>query len=133
MALRTLVTLSLSMLLSGCEIGMLADVAAGCASRPELALLPEELPVAQVGVPYSARIEVVHASSPVSGIYVSPSQPLPDGLTLEHVRRKSHGVIRGTPLAPGVHEVLMYTSTYGTQCTGKSVERLYRLEVAAKN
>ena len=115
--------------LSGCNAIMLGNVVTGCAMRPEPVLMPEELPAARAGEPYEVRLDVINASTPISKLLVAPSQPLPDGLELLHVRPETHGVIRGVPIRPGRYEVRVYGNTFGTQCTGQDIERLYRLEV----
>lgn len=120
---------ALVMMLSGCETVMFGNVLAGCATRAEPKLMPTELPIAKAGVPYSARVDVVDASTPISKLLVAPSHPLPEGLALSHEAREKHGVIQGTPTKAGTYEVLIYGNTFGTQCTGQDMERLYTLEV----
>ncbi|WP_160083069.1 putative Ig domain-containing protein [Pseudomonas sp. 8AS] len=119
----------LVLMLSGCEVLMLGNVLVGCAARPEPKLMPMELPAARVGQPYSVRLDVVDASTPVSKLLVAPAQPLPEGLELSHETRDKHGIIQGTPSKAGTYDVLIYGNTFGTQCTGQDVERLYQLEV----
>lgn len=126
---KTLLTLCMAIPLTGCEVLMLGNVVAGCALRPNPELLPNALPAAAVGVPYSIRIDVINASTPVSTLQVAPSKPLPDGLELTHTEREKHGEIRGTPTEAGRYNVLVYGSTYGTQCAGQDVEKLYTLQV----
>lgn len=129
MRLRSFAIGGLVMMLSGCEAVMFGNVLVGCATRPDPELMPKELPIARVGTPYSIRIDVVDASTPVSKLLVAPAQPLPDGLELSHEAREKHGVIQGTPTKAGTYDVLVYGNTFGTQCTGQDVERLYKLEV----
>ncbi len=115
--------------LAGCEAGIVGNTLAGCAMQPEPMLLPESLPVAAVGEPYSVQLEVIKTSSPVHGIYVSDRSPLPEGLWIEHQDRDSYGLITGTPLKAGAYEVHMSAGTYGTQCTGRRASRVYNLVV----
>ena len=129
MRLKSFAIGGLVMLLSGCEAIMFGNVLVGCAIRPEPALMPKELPVATMGMPYSVRIDVVDASTPVSTLLIAPAHPLPEGLELSHEEREKHGVIQGTPTKAGLYDVLVYGSTFGTQCTGQDVERLYKVEV----
>lgn len=126
---KTLLTLCMAIPLTGCEVLMLANVVAGCAIRPAPELLPKELPAAVVGAPYSIRIDVINASTPTSQMLVAPGMPLPNGLELTHIEREKHGVIQGIPTKAGRYDVLVYGSTYGSQCTGQDIERLYRLDV----
>jgi hypothetical protein len=97
--------------------------------RPTPVLTPEELPAARAGEFYQIQLEVINVSAPVSKLSVAPSQPLPNGLELIHARAENQGVIQGVPARVGSYEVRVYGSTFGTQCTGQDVERLYHLEV----
>lgn len=126
---QTLLTLCMATSLAGCEVLMLGNFCGRCALRPIPELLPSELPAAAVGVPYSIRLDVINASTPVSTLQVAPSTPLPDGLQLTHTERDKHGEIRGTPTEAGRYNVLVYGSTYYTQCAGQDVEKLYTPQV----
>ncbi|MDM8350837.1 putative Ig domain-containing protein [Pseudomonas sp. sp1636] len=108
---------------------MLGNVLVGCGMQPKPVLLPESLPIAVVGQPYSVKLDVLNTSTPIHGIYVSDSFTLPEGLWVEHQDRDPHGLITGTPLKAGTYEVHMSAGTYGTQCTGLRASRVYRLEV----
>lgn len=126
---KTLLTLCMAIPLTGCEVLILGNVVVGCAIRPAPELLPNELPAAVAGVPYRIRIDVINASTPMSQLLVAPGKPLPNGLELAHTERDKHGEIRGTPTEAGRYNVLVYGSTYGTQCAGQDVEKLYTLQV----
>lgn len=126
---KTLLTLCMAIPLTGCEVLMFGNVVVGCAIRPAPELLPNELPAAVVGVPYRIRIDVINASTPMTQLLVAPDKPLPNGLELTHTERDKHGEIRGTPTETGRYNVLVYGSTYGTQCAGQDVEKLYTLQV----
>ncbi len=129
MRFRSFAIGALVMMLSGCEALMFASALVGCAARSETTLMPLELPIAKVAAPYSARVDVIGASSPVSQLLVAPAHPLPEGLAFSHEARDKHGVIQGTPTKAGTYDVLVYGNTFGTQCTGQDVERLYKFEV----
>lgn len=129
MRIKAFLSAGLALQLTGCEVLMFGNVIVGCAMRPDPQILPETLPAATVGVPYSIRIDVINASTPLSRLLVAPDKPLPDGLELAHTERAKQGVIQGVPTAAGSYDVLVYGSTYGTQCAGQSAERLYRLDV----
>lgn len=122
-------TLCLSLTLIGCEAGVIGNTLTSCAEQPKPTLLPETLPVAAVGSPYTAQLEVLNTASPVHGIYVSDTHPLPEGLWVEHQDRDSHGTITGTPLKAGTYKVHLSAGTYGTQCTGLRASRTYSLVV----
>lgn len=127
---KALFTIGLTLQLAGCEAVMSGGVIGSCAMRPEPTLLPETLPAAKVGDPYSAQLSVTNTSSPVHGIYVSDTHPLPDGLRIEHQDREPSGLINGTPIKAGTYEVHISAGTYGTQCAGLRARRVYTLEVA---
>ncbi|QKE65573.1 hypothetical protein HNE05_20150 [Aquipseudomonas campi] len=116
-------------LLAGCEALMFGNVIVGCAMRPDPEILPKALPAATVEVPYRMRVDVINASTPLSKLLVPPDKPLPAGLELTHREREKQGVIEEVPITAGSYDVLVYGSTYGTQCAGQSAERLYRLDV----
>lgn len=129
MRIKVLLIAGLAAQLAGCEVLMVGNVIVGCAIRPEPEILPVELLAATVGVPYRMRIDVINASTPLSSLLVAPDKPLPAGLELVHTEREKQGVIQGIPTTTGSYDVLVYGSTYGTQCAGQSAERLYRLDV----
>ncbi|MBB1519034.1 hypothetical protein [Aquipseudomonas guryensis] len=125
MKLKALLIAGLTVLLAGCEVLLFGNVIVGCAMRPDPEIMPKALPAATVGVPY----RVLNASTPLSKLLVAPDKPLPEGLELTHMEREKQGVIQGAPTTAGSYHVLVYGSTYGTQCAGQPVERLYQLDV----
>lgn len=127
---KALFALCLTLQLAGCEAVMFGNVVASCSMRSEPTLLPETLPAAKVGTPYSVKLQAINTSSPVHGIYVSDMHPLPEGLRIEHQDRNSEGLIIGTPIKTGTYEVHISAGTYGTQCAGLRARRVYTLEVA---
>lgn len=126
---KLLFVLCLALPLAGCEAGIFTNTLASCSTQPEPELLPERLPVAVVGEPYSVQLEVINTSTPVHGIYVSDTKALPEGLWIEHQDRDSRGLITGTPIKAGTYEVHVSAGTYGTQCAGHRASRVYMLEV----
>ena len=127
---KALFALGLTLQLAGCEAVMFGGVIGSCTMRPEPTLLPEALPAAKVGIPYSVQLSATDTSSPVHSIYVSDAYPLPDGMRIEHQDRNPEGLIIGTPIKAGTYEVHISAGTYGTQCTGLRARRVYTLEVA---
>ncbi|MCG6539538.1 Ig domain-containing protein [Pseudomonas sp. KSR10] len=127
---KALCVIGLMLQLAGCETVVSGGVVGSCAMRPEPTLLPEALPTAKVGVPYSVQLSVTNTSSPVHGIYVSDAHPLPDGLSIHHQNREPTGHINGTPIKAGAYEVHISAGTYGTQCASLRARRVYTLEVA---
>lgn len=129
MNLRALPIIGLTLLLASCETLMLGNVLVGCAMRPEPEFMPKELPAAKKGSAYDVRIDVTNASTPVVRILDDPERPLPEGLSIIHTEREKHGFIRGVPEQAGTYKVLLYASTFGTQCVGQYAEITYQLEV----
>ena len=130
MNLRTLPIIGLTIFLASCETAMLGNVLVGCAMRPTPEFMPKDLPVAKVGSAYDVRFDVINASTPVGRILDDPENPLPKGLNIVHIEREKYGFIRGVPEQAGTYKVLLYASTFGTQCVGQYAEITYRLEVA---
>lgn len=124
---RVLSIVCLSLMLSGCELIMIA----GCIGRSDIEIQPDHVPAAQVGEPYYVRLEVPDTHSPVTGFYVDPAMPLPLGLELVYLEQTNQAEIKGIPTAPGVYKVSVYTGSYGTQCVGQSAQRTYALNVRA--
>lgn len=119
----------LSLALSGCEALLGGSTLTGCTVRATPEILPLTLPAGRIGQPYTARLDVINADTPVGKLLVSPRKPLPAGFELTHTEREKHGLIEGTPTHAATYQVLIYATTYGTQCAGQYVERLYLLDV----
>ncbi|MGE7955240.1 hypothetical protein ACQKQA_01365 [Pseudomonas sp. NPDC089530] len=117
--------LALSLMLSGCGLGFVP----GCYTRPDLVMQPEALPSAVVGQPFRVKLKVVGADTPLTGFYIHPDHPLPDGLELSYQKRADYALITGKPLTPGTYTFNAYASSYGTQCPGQKAQRTYRLKV----
>jgi hypothetical protein len=102
-------------------------LACSCASAP-LAFSPTELPDAQVGQAYEATITVSGNHTPVFLISVD-SEELPPGLTLHYEDNASTAEIKGVPEKAGEFEFTVRASCYGTNVSGQTGERGYRLLV----
>ncbi|MET1080717.1 MAG: Ig domain-containing protein [Pseudomonas sp.] len=123
--LRILPLVCLALSLGGCNLSPLP----GCWFRPALTLGPDELPVAESGTPYRAEIRVIRSYTPVFRIEVDPATPLPAGLQLAFNRGDSSAILSGTAVEPGVYDLTLTASNYGTQCVGQNGSVRYRLEV----
>jgi hypothetical protein len=102
-------------------------LACRCTSPP-LAFSPPELPEAQVGQPYEATITVSGNHTPVFLISVD-SEELPPGLTLHYEDNASTAEIKGVPEKAGEFEFTVRAYCYGTNVSGQTGERRYRLLV----
>jgi len=102
-------------------------LACRCTGAP-LAFSPPELPEAQVGQPYEATITVSGNHTPVFLISVD-SEELPPGLTLHYEDNASTAEIKGVPEKAGEFEFTVRAYCYGTNVSGQTGERRYRLLV----
>jgi hypothetical protein len=97
-------------------------------SNVALVFTPDQLPDAQVGVPYSAEIQVTKNMTPVGGAQVSDGK-LPAGLTLEKVESKDTILISGTPTEAGTFTFTVAVWCYGTNVNGQMGQKKYTLIV----
>lgn len=102
-------------------------LACPCTGAP-LAFSPTELPEAQVGQPYEIAITISGNHTPVFLISVD-SEELPPGLTLHYEDNASTADIKGVPEQAGEFELTVRASCYGTNVSGQTGERRYRLLV----
>ncbi len=93
-----------------------------------LTFSPPELPEAQVGRPYEATIAVSGNHTPVFLISVDHEE-LPPGLTLQYEEGASTADISGVPQQAGEFQLTVRASCYGTNVSGQTGERRYRLLV----
>jgi hypothetical protein len=110
-------------------LALLLMLVLGCrGSSPPLAFSPPELPEARVGQPYEATIAVSGNHTPVFLISVDSAE-LPPGLTLHYEDGASSAEINGVPENAGQYEFTVHASCYGTNVSGQTGERRYRLLV----
>jgi hypothetical protein len=102
-------------------------LACPCTGAP-LAFSPTELPEAQVGQPYEVTIAISGNHTPVFIISVD-SEELPPGLTLHYEDNASTAEIKGVPEKAGEFDFTVRASCYGTNVSGQTGERHYRLLV----
>jgi hypothetical protein len=102
-------------------------LACPCTGTP-LAFSPTELPEAQVGQPYEVTIAISGNHTPVFIISVD-SEELPPGLTLHYEDNASTAEIKGVPEKAGEFDFTVRASCYGTNVSGQTGERHYRLLV----
>lgn len=102
-------------------------LACSCTSAP-LAFSPTELPEAQVGQPYEVTIAISGNHTPVFLISVE-GEELPPGLTLHYEANASTAEIKGIPEQAGEFDFTVRASCYGTNVSGQTGERRYRLLV----
>jgi hypothetical protein len=100
----------------------------GVKPAPALVFIPDELPEAQVGEPYSATIGVAGNRTPVGNLAVGEGA-LPPGLALHHEWGESSAEIRGTPETAGSYKFAISVGCLGTNEHGQSGRREYELSV----
>ena len=98
------------------------------APSPSLQFLPDKLPEARVGEPYSATIGIAGNRTPVGSLAVGVGE-LPTGLALYHERGNSFAEIRGTPETAGLSKFTISAWCLGTNEHGQSGQRDYELPV----
>ena len=99
-----------------------------CSPRPGLDFLPDTLPDARVGSPYSVDILVAGNKTPVFQAGVSDGS-LPGGLTLELIQTDHIIRLSGTPAETGNFTFTVSVSCYGTNVNGQTGEKKYTLVV----
>lgn len=96
--------------------------------RGPLNFQPDNLPVAQVGVAYNARITISGNATP-AGQFSVPDGALPPGLTLETLKGENAARIFGTPKVAGSFKLKLFVWCYGTNVSGQTGEKDYTLVV----
>jgi len=96
--------------------------------RPDLEFDPTQLPPAQVGVKYDAKITVLGNVTPVFSMSVAP-ESLPEGLTLEYHANDNFATIIGIPTRAGMFKVTVEVSCLGTNVSGQTGKIEYTIEV----
>jgi hypothetical protein len=90
---------------------------------------PEQLPRAQVGADYTARVTVENTRTPVGDFSLQDGE-LPPGLTLKQVEGvESTAEITGTPSKAGTYKFTIYIWCYGTQRAGQTAQQEYEIVV----
>jgi hypothetical protein len=89
---------------------------------------PDSLPDAQVGQAYSVAITISGNETPVGQMSIAEGD-LPAGLALQHEGGKSTATISGTPKEAGEFEFTLAAWCLGTNVSGQTGQRDYRLVV----
>ncbi len=99
------------------------------APRGPLKFEPAELPSAQVGVPYDAKVTISDNATPAGAFSISQGA-LPRGLALEKVQGEANAAhIFGTPEQAGTFTFRIFVWCYGTNVSGQTGEKQYSLVV----
>ena len=98
-------------------------------ARGPLKFQPAELPPAQVGVPYEAKVTISDNATPAGQFSISEGM-LPKGLALEKVEGEQNTAhIFGTPEETGTYTFRIFVWCYGTNVSGQTGEKQYSLVV----
>lgn len=109
---------------------VLAVASSACRKTP-LEFSPGALPEGTVGQPYRVQVQVQGADTPVGGMSVTTGA-LPPGLELHfdrHEGPKNTATIEGTPTRPGEYPITVDAWCYGTNVSGQTGAREYRIVV----
>ncbi len=99
------------------------------APRGPLKFEPAELPPAQVGVPYHAKVTISDNATPAGEFSISEGT-LPKGLALNKVQGEENAAhISGTPEETGTFTFRIFVWCYGTNVSGQTGEKPYSLVV----
>ena len=127
-----LATFIICISLSGCQLLYMSALAVHCATRPDIDILPEDLPKVIVGQPYRVELTAKNNETPISGFAIESGQ-LPSGLSIVFIRQESSfdytATIEGTPKEVGEFTVTIAAWGYGTQCSATSGRRKYIIRV----
>lgn len=111
-------------------VGLLVAAACTESGRPPLRFVPDSLPGATAGTPYTAEIVVEETETPVGGASVAPGT-LPDGLTLELLPGQTDTIrISGTPTRTGTFAFTVSVWCFGTNVSGQTGEQRYTITVS---
>lgn len=140
------VSLLVSLSLTGCEAIGAMSILTGCIMRPSVTVTPSTLPIGKIEEHYSVNI-----SAPAAEMFVEiqensiqPFPPpiefsvqtlkqspfkLPNGLTLDSPKGNNHASINitGTPDSSGKFKIIVSGYTYGTNCVGQNFNKTYQL------
>ncbi len=99
------------------------------APRSPLKFDPADLPPAQVGAPYDAKVTISDNATPAGEFSISEGA-LPKGLTSEKIQgQENAGHIFGTPEEAGTFTFRIFVWCYGTNVSGQTGEKQYSLVV----
>jgi len=93
-----------------------------------LLITPESLPEAQVGVMYEVKMQITQNVTPVGDMIIQEGE-LPAGLEYVFLDGEDAAQIIGVPKDAGVIEFTVYGWCYGTQVSGQTLEKKYRIVV----
>ena len=99
--------------------------------KTALHFAPDALPEGKAQQSYRVPITVTGAHTPVGGMSVSQGA-LPPGLELHFDRDgqpKNTGILEGTPTKPGEYAFTVAVWCYGTNVSGQSGAREYRIVI----
>jgi len=98
-------------------------------TRGPLVFSPQELPDAQVGVPYEATIRISQNETPAGSISLSEGT-LPPGLELVYTRAEDTARITGVPIQAGTYTFTIGVWCFGTSISGQTGMKQYTIVVA---
>ena len=97
--------------------------------RGPLKFNPDNLPAAQVGVPYEVKITITQNATSAGQFSVSEGV-LPQGLVLEKLQNENTARISGIPEEAATFTFKIFVWCYGTNVNGQSGEMGYTIVVS---
>ena len=96
--------------------------------RPALQFVPDQMPDAQMGIPYKVDVLISGNATPV-GNYSISAGALPPGLELIMDEQLHTARISGTPTQAGSYQFTVSVWCYGTNVSGQTGDKKYMLVV----
>ena len=93
-----------------------------------LLITPTSLPKGQVGLMYEVKMQITQNVTPVGDMMIQAGE-LPAGLEFVFLDGEDAAQIIGVPQDAGVFEFTVYAWCFGTQVSGQTLEKKYRIVV----
>ena len=121
--------IKLRMILAGCVFLITVSCLLFSQPRGPLSFQPDNLPSAQAGFSYEAKITIGGNVTPAGEFSISEGA-LPAGLRLEKVQGEEDSTrILGTPQQAGMFKFTVFVWCYGTNVSGQVGQKDYTLVV----
>ncbi|MBS3742204.1 MAG: hypothetical protein KGY74_08800 [Candidatus Cloacimonetes bacterium] len=99
-------------------------------AQPLLKFFPDTLHQAKVGEYYEARIYLLNNDTPIDYfIATAKNDSFPREMVWEFNDSTNYGIIKGIPQKPGEYEFTVKVSCFGTQVSGQTGSKKYKLKI----
>lgn len=93
-----------------------------------LAIAPDALPEAKIGEAYQVEIRISQNVTPVGDMSIDLNA-LPEGLEFNFIQGEDRATISGVPQEAGEFNIIVNAWCYGTNVSGQTIEKDYRIIV----